>query len=129
MADTDVDFDLLIRAGGPLRSFKAGDVIFREGDPAVELFVVKSGTVEIRIRDRLINTLGERSIFGEMALVDGQPRSATASAATDTELVPLGEKGFGLLVAYQPNFALSLLRVLVKHVRATSVITGGAANH
>jgi CRP/FNR family transcriptional regulator, cyclic AMP receptor protein len=95
----------------------------REGDPAVELFVVKSGTVEIRIRDRLIGTLGERSIFGEMALVDGNPRSATASAATDTELVPLAEKGFSLLVAYQPNFALSLLRVLVKHVRATTAAT------
>jgi CRP-like cAMP-binding protein len=67
--------------------------------------------------------LGERSIFGEMALVDGHPRSATASAATDTELVPLAEKGFSLLLAYQPNFALSLLRVLVKHVRATTAAT------
>jgi hypothetical protein len=46
MADTDVDFDLLIKAGGPVRNFKAGDVIFREGDPAVELFVVKSETIE-----------------------------------------------------------------------------------
>jgi hypothetical protein len=40
-------------------------VIFREGDPALQLLVVKSGAVEIRIRDRLIDTLGERSIFGE----------------------------------------------------------------
>ena len=122
MADTDIDFDLLIKAGGPVRSFKAGDIIFREGDPAAELFVAKSGTVEIRIRDRFIGTLGERSIFGEMALVDGQPRCATASAATDTELVPLAEKGFSLLVAYQPNFALSMLRVLVKHVRTTTTV-------
>jgi CRP-like cAMP-binding protein len=123
MADTDIDFDLLIKAGSPVRGFKAGDVIFREGDPAAELFVVKSGTVEIRIRDQFIGTLGERSIFGEMALVDGQPGSATASAATDTELFPLAEKGFSLLVAYQPNFALSMLRVLVKHVRATTTAT------
>ena len=70
MADTDVDFDLLIKAGGPVRSFKAGDVIFREGDPAVELFVVKSGTVEIRIRDRFIGTLGERSIFRHCRAVE-----------------------------------------------------------
>ena len=74
MADTaSVDFGILAGAGAPTRSYKAGDVIFREGDPAVELFVVKSGSVEIRIRDRLIGTLGERSIFGEMALVDGNP--------------------------------------------------------
>ena len=122
MADTDIDFDLLIQAGGPVHSFKAGDVISREGDPAVELLVVKSGTVEIRIRNRVIGTLGERSIFGEMALVDGRPRSATALALTDTELIPLGNKGFSLLVAYQPKFALSVLRVLAKHVRATTAI-------
>ena len=42
MADTDIDFDLLVKAGGPVRHFKAGDIIFREGGPAAELFVVKS---------------------------------------------------------------------------------------
>jgi CRP/FNR family transcriptional regulator, cyclic AMP receptor protein len=118
MPDTNIDFDLLVKAGGPVRSFKAGDVIFREGDPAVELLVVKSGTVEIRIHDRLIDTLGERSIFGEMALIDHGPRSATAVALTDATLIPLGDKGFSLLVAYAPNFALSVLRVLAKHLRA-----------
>jgi CRP/FNR family cyclic AMP-dependent transcriptional regulator len=93
MADTDIDFDLLVKAGGPVRRFKAGDTISRQGDPAAELFVVKSGSVEIRIVGRLINTLGERSIFGEMALIDGRPRSAIAIALADTELIPLGEKG------------------------------------
>jgi len=122
MADTDIDFDLLIQAGGPVISFKAGDVIFREGDPAPELLVIKSGTVQIRIRNRLIDTLGERSIFGEIALIDSRPRSATAVALTDTELIPLGDKGFSLLVAYNPTFALSVLRVLAKHLRAVDAI-------
>jgi CRP-like cAMP-binding protein len=76
MADTDIDFDLLVRAGGPVISFKAGDVIFREGDPALELIVIESGTVEIRIRNGLVDTLGERSIFGEMALIDSRPPRA-----------------------------------------------------
>jgi CRP/FNR family transcriptional regulator, cyclic AMP receptor protein len=93
MPDTDIDFDLLVKAGGPVRSFKAGDVIFREGDPATELLVVKSGTVEIRLGKHLLGTLGERSIFGEMALIDKGPRSATAAALTDATLIPLGEKG------------------------------------
>ena len=122
MADTDIDFDQLVKAGRPAISFKAGDVIFREGDPAKELLVIKSGTVEIRIRNRLIDTLGERSIFGEMALIDSRPRSATALALTDTELIPLGDKGFSLLVAYNPKFALSVLRVLAKHLRAIDAI-------
>jgi CRP/FNR family transcriptional regulator, cyclic AMP receptor protein len=119
--------DIVIRQSharplAPVLHFKASDVIFREGDPAAELLVVKSGTVEIRIRNRLIDTLGERSIFGEMALIDGRPRSATALALTDTELIPLGEKGFSLLVAYNPKFALSVLRVLAKHLRAIDAI-------
>ena len=122
MADTDIDFDLLVKAGGPVRHFKAGAIIFGEGDPAAELFVVKSGTVEIRIGSHLIDTLGERSIFGEMALIDGRPRSATAIAHADTELIPLGEKGFSLLVAYYPKFTLSMLRVMVKHLRAVDAI-------
>jgi len=122
MAGTNIDFDLLVKAGAPVLHFKASDVIFREGDPAAELLVVKSGTVEIRIRNRLIDTLGERSIFGEMALIDSRPRSATAVALTDTELIPLGDKGFSLLVAYNPTFALSVLRVLAKHLRAVDAI-------
>ncbi len=97
MPDTNIDFDLLMRAGGPVRNFKAGDVIFSEGDAAEELLVVKSGTVEIRLGNRLLDTLNERSIFGEMALIDHGPRSATAVALTDSTLVPLGDKGFSLL--------------------------------
>jgi CRP/FNR family cyclic AMP-dependent transcriptional regulator len=57
-----------------------------------------------------------------MALIDGRPRSATALALTDTELIPLGEKGFSLLVAYNPKFALSVLRVLAKHLRAIDAV-------
>ena len=122
MPDTNIDFSLLVKAGSAERYFKAGDIIFREGDPAAELLVVKSGTVEIRIGNRLLDTLGERSIFGEMALIDHGPRSATAVALTDTTLIPLGDKGFGLLVAYAPNFALSVLRVLARHLRTTNAI-------
>ena len=57
-----------------------------------------------------------------MALIDSRPRSATAIALTDAELIPLGEKGFRLLVAYNPEFALSVLRVLAKHLRAVDAI-------
>ena len=122
MPDTNIDFDLLMRAGGPVRNFKAGDVIFSAGDAAEELLVVKSGTVEIRLGNRLLDTLNECSIFGEMALIDHGPRSATAVALTNSTLVPLGEKGFRLLVAYAPGFALSVLRALAKHLRTTSAM-------
>jgi len=120
--DTPVDFAILTGAGAPSRNYKAGDVIFREGDPAEELFVVKSGTVEIRLGNRLLDTLPERSIFGEMALIDHGPRSATAVAATDTTVVPVSEKQFLLMVSRTPYFALNVMRVLVQRLRTSNTI-------
>jgi CRP/FNR family transcriptional regulator, cyclic AMP receptor protein len=122
MTDAPVDFGLLAGAGAPARSYKAGEVIFREGDPAEELFVVKTGAVEIRLGNRLLETLPERSIFGEMALIDQGPRSATAVAATDAILVPVGEKQFLLMVSRTPYFALNVMRVLVQRLRTSNTI-------
>ncbi len=122
MPDTSIDFGLLAGAGAPLRSFKAGEVIFKEGDPAEELFVVKTGSVEIRLGNRLLDTLPERSIFGEMALIDQGPRSATAVAATDATLVPVGEKQFLFLVSRTPYFALNVMRVLVQRLRTSNSV-------
>jgi CRP/FNR family transcriptional regulator, cyclic AMP receptor protein len=122
MADTAVDFGILAGAGAPVRSFKAGDTIFREGDAAEELFVVKTGKVEIRLGNRLLETLPERSIFGEMALIDHGPRSATAVAATDATLVPVDEKQFLLMVSRTPYFALNVMRVLVRRLRASNTV-------
>lgn len=122
MADTSIDFGILAGAGAPLREYKAGEVIFREGDPATELFVVKSGTVAIRLGNRLLGTLPERSIFGEMALIDPGPRSATAVAATDAVIVPVGEKQFLFLVSRTPHFALNVMRVLVRRLRTSNLL-------
>ena len=64
MANPPVDFRLLAGAGVPALDFKAGDVIFREGDPARELFIIQSGEVEIRLGNRVLETLPQYSIFG-----------------------------------------------------------------
>jgi len=122
MPDTQVDFGLLAGAGAPVQSFKAGDIIFREGDAAEEFFVVKSGSVEIRLGNRLLDTLPERSIFGEMAIIDKSPRSATAVAATDVTLVPVGEKQFLFLVSRTPYFALNVMRVLAQRLRTSNSV-------
>ena len=57
MANPPVDFRLLAGAGVPASDFKAGDVIFRQGDPAQELFIIQSGEVEIRLGNRVLETL------------------------------------------------------------------------
>ena len=121
MAETaSVDFGILAGAGAPTRDYKAGDIIFRQGDAADELYIVKSGTVEIRLGNRLLDTLPELSIFGEMALIDRSPRSATVVAATDTTIVPVGEKQVLFLVSRTPHFALNVMRILAERLRAAN---------
>src|SRR5262249_54203592 len=119
MADTSFDFKSLADAGGPVRRFKAGEVIFKRGDAAQELFVVQSGKVEIRQGSRVLETLSAHGLFGEMALIDSVPRSAAAVAATDTALIPVGKERFLSLVRNSPDFAISLMRLLTQRLRET----------
>ncbi|MGA8498868.1 MAG: cyclic nucleotide-binding domain-containing protein [Xanthobacteraceae bacterium] len=122
MTETSVDFGILVGAGAALREFKAGEVIFKEGDAAAEFFVIQRGKVDIRLGNRLLGTLGDHDIFGEMALIDAAPRSATAIAATDVKLVPVSEKQFLFLVSRTPYFALKVMRVLARRLRAQNSV-------
>ena len=120
MTDAPIDFRILAGAGVPVRQFKAGDVIFSEGDDAKELFVIQNGRVELRLDNRVLETLSDYNIFGEMALIDAAPRSATAVAVTDVKLVPVGEKQFLFLISHTPHFALNVLRVMARRLRASN---------
>jgi CRP-like cAMP-binding protein len=120
MANPPVDFRLLAGAGVPALDFKAGDVIFREGDPARELFIIQSGEVEIRLGNRVLETLPQYSIFGEMALIDNAPRSATAVAVSEAKLVAVSEKQFLFLISNTPYFALNVMRVMARRLRAAN---------
>jgi len=115
-----IDFEVLSRVGADRRTFKAGDVIFKAGDPGNELFVIRDGTVSVQVNDRTVETLGSSEIFGEMAIVDGKPRSATVVAATDCIVVPVSEKLFLLMVREAPFFALAVMRVLAMRLRAAN---------
>jgi CRP/FNR family cyclic AMP-dependent transcriptional regulator len=117
MTTAPIDFGILAGAGAPVREFKAGDVIFNEGDAASEFYVIQSGKVDIRLGNRPLGSLGDHDIFGEMALIDTAPRSATAVAATDVKIVPIGEKQFLFLVSQTPHFALNVMRTLARRLR------------
>ena len=120
----EASFSVLTGNNIDAQSFKAGSVIFLEGHEARELFVVKSGQVRIQIGNRTVTELGADSIFGEMALIDNEPRSATAVAVTDVELVAVSEKQFLFLVGQTPYFALRVMRVLAQRLRATNKTFG-----
>ena len=113
----DASFSVLTGNNVETRNVRAGDVIFREGQPANELFVIKSGHVRIQVGNRAIAELSTDNIFGEMALIDSEPRSATAIAITDVELVPISEKQFLFLVSQTPYFALRVMRTLAQRLR------------
>src|ERR1700746_2916296 len=90
----DTGFGVLTGNDVETKLIKAGTIIFREGDAAQEMFVIKSGQVRIQLGTRTLSELSADNIFGEMALIDSQPRSATAIAVTDVELVPVTERQF-----------------------------------
>jgi CRP/FNR family transcriptional regulator, cyclic AMP receptor protein len=113
----DASFGVLTGNSVETRSLRAGDVIFREGQQANELFVIKSGHVRIQVGNKAIAELSTDNIFGEMALIDNEPRSATAIAITDVELVPISEKQFLFLVSQTPYFALKVMRTLAQRLR------------
>jgi CRP-like cAMP-binding protein len=107
----------LFRNAANFRVYKGGDCIFREGDVGEEMFVIRQGKVDIRVGANTVATLEPDEIFGEMALVDKQPRSASAFAATDCEVVPIDTKHFHYLVGQTPNFALQIMQIMAVRLR------------
>ena len=99
-------------------------MIFQEGDQAQELFVIRSGQVRIQLGNRTLSELSTDEVFGEMALIDGEPRSASAVAVTDVEVVPVSEKRFLFMVGQTPYFALKLMRVMAQRLRVTNKTFG-----
>lgn len=120
MPDDVIGFSFLVEPDVPVWYLKAGETIFKEGEPAKELYVIKSGQVDIQFGNRLLDTLEANDIFGEMALIDSAPRSATAIAKTEVVLVPISKKDFLTLVSRAPSFALEIMGMLTRRLRAAN---------
>ena len=120
MSDELIGFSFLTESEIPLWSLKAGETIFNQGDPATELYVIQSGRVGIHLGNRLLDTLEANQMFGEMSMVDPAPRSATAIATTDVRLVRLSKKQFLELIRRSPTFALDVMGVLARRLRAAN---------
>ncbi len=115
--EEQLDFQVVTRHN-PSHTVPEGEIIFEKGDPADEMFVVKSGEIEIRLGDRLLERVTSGGIFGEMAIIDGGDRSATAIAVTEAELVPLNRKQVVFLIGQLPFFALNIMKVMSRRLRA-----------
>lgn len=99
------------------RVCEAGEVIFREYDMGAEMYVVLEGQVELRIGEKVVETVGPGEPFGEMALIDQAPRTATAVAKTACKLAVIPEKRFLFMVQTTPHFAQRLMKVMADRLR------------
>ena len=116
-----------------INEFDVGDVIFEEGSTGRELFVVLDGQIDIVKKNgdskTVIVTLSKGEFFGEMAVIDGSARSATAvSAAPKTRVMRINHARFVYLVSQQPAFALMIMDALSKRLRASNTVTFRAPN-
>jgi CRP/FNR family transcriptional regulator, cyclic AMP receptor protein len=106
-----------------LRRIASDTTLFAKGDPGTDLFVVASGTVKITVpsidgREAIFTLLHRGAIFGEIALLDGRPRTADAVAITDCDLMVITRRDFLRFVHGEPNVATKLIALLCERLRA-----------
>jgi CRP-like cAMP-binding protein len=99
----------------------AGKTIFNQDDKAENLFFILSGDVDIYIRVRnsqkKVATLNQGDIFGEMAVVDAKPRSATAIAKTNVKALAINIEQLNVIIKTNPSFAIKMIRILSNKLR------------
>jgi CRP-like cAMP-binding protein len=103
------------------------EIIFREGEVGRHMYVILEGEVQIRKRTgekttRTMITLKKGDIFGEMAVVEGKGRSATAIASTDCRLLRLDEEAFYDLVRKNSDFAVKMIKTLSSRLRSADTL-------
>jgi CRP-like cAMP-binding protein len=107
----------LLRNEKDVMQVPAGQTIFQQGDAGDAMYVVLDGVVDIVHNGKVIDQVQTGSIFGEMALVDDEPRSASAVASKDVQVARVNQQRFEFLVQYSPFFAVEVMRIMAKRLR------------
>jgi CRP/FNR family cyclic AMP-dependent transcriptional regulator len=107
------------------KSVARGAVIFAKDDPGSSLFAIRKGTVKITVpsvdgHDAVFNFMNEGDIFGEIALLDGRPRSTDAVAITDCEMFVIERRDLLPLLEEEPQIVLKLTEILCERLRQTT---------
>jgi len=110
-----------------VRFFDAGAVIFKEDDEGTDMYIIIQGLVEIRkatgaLSSKILTTLQKGDMFGEMAIIEKQPRSATAVAVQPTRVLVLNEKLYDNMIVSNPDFARKMNKVLSERIRRADAI-------
>ncbi len=102
------------------RSFQSGETIVKEGEIGVGFYLIADGNVEVRRKGKTISGLKKGDFFGEMALLDNQPRSADVVATTPTTCYVLTAWAFVGLVQSKPDMGVNLMKEVVRRLRGTN---------
>jgi CRP/FNR family cyclic AMP-dependent transcriptional regulator len=119
-ACTRKELELIAGATTQLR-FPAGETLARQGKNGHEFMVIVEGTARVDISGQTLATLGPGDFFGEIALLDGGPRTATVVAETDLVAEVIGQREFAGLVEDSPQLAKKLLVGLARRLRAADL--------
>ncbi|MGL1903366.1 MAG: cyclic nucleotide-binding domain-containing protein [Fibrobacterales bacterium] len=108
----------------PKKTFKTDEELFAEGDVGKELFIIQNGEIAISTgrppEDIELARLGQGAIMGEMALIDRQPRSATATATVPTTVTIINEMTFGLMLKKLPGWLTAVIKIIASRIRNTN---------
>lgn len=118
--NSEFDFSLLTQGNSTIKQFAADEHIFLAGESGSEMFIVRSGKVAIKSGGMILESVGPGGLFGEMALIDGSPRSATAVATEPSEIAVLQQPGLLGLIQQNPKFALTVMQLMARRIRRTN---------
>ena len=116
--EDELNFAGLFQHDADAVSVKAGQELFKKGDRGDCLYIVKSGSIRLGDGNIVYETVSVGGMLGEMALIDSQPRSATAIAVEDALVLPVNQALFLKTVQQSPYFAIRLARLLSRRLRA-----------
>ncbi len=98
----------------------SGEQIFAEGEPGDALYLIVEGRVKVHKGEKELVRLGIRDVFGEMAVLDSEPRSASVTAVEDAVLLKIGRDDFRDILIERPEIAMGVMKVLTRRLRETS---------
>ena len=98
----------------------AGDCVFAEGEPGDALYLVALGSVKVHKGDKQLAILSVRDVFGEMAVLDSEPRSASVTVLKDAVLLKIDRDDFRDILNERPEIALGVIKVLSRRLREAS---------
>jgi CRP-like cAMP-binding protein len=102
------------------QEFVAGDPVFAEGEMGDALYLVITGAVRVHKGEKQLALLNVRDVVGEMAVLDGEPRSASVSVVEDAALLKIGRDDFRDILSERPEIAMGVMKVLSRRLRETS---------